>query len=343
MPNKTGIAVIGSGDIARIAHLPAWAAETRAEVVSIVDADEQVARAVAEQWQVSHWSTDYHEVLQRDDVDAVDVCLPGRLHADCVVASLAAGKDVLVEKPVALTLEDTQRMADAQQSSGRVLMVAENWPYSSAYRNARQALSNGLIGAPLMLHAVHFSDLRISRPGGAGRGDRDYVGYFFAAGVHAVNLAREIMGPIGEVFAVANASVPGPVGLPLDDDLVLAARFERGGIGSLTLSGRSRHIGPRQLGFRVLGEQGVIEFDIWGGWLEVTSGGSKTRTELRTPSAGYAEEIAHFVDCVHHGEEPLTSIPGQLETLAAVFAGYRSVAEQRAVRPKELLGGLTGA
>jgi len=336
----TRVALVGSGDIAQTAHLPAWAAQDRAEVTWVVDVDARVAQEVAARWSVPSWSTDYREALAAPDVDAVDICLPGRLHVDCVVDSLGAGKHVLVEKPVALTLQHAQRMVDAQTGTGLVLMVAENWPYSSAYRAAAAAISEGLIGQPFLLQCSHRSDLRLARPKGSGKGDRDYAGYFFAAGIHAVNLAREIMGPVREIHAYANA-VPGKGDLPLDDDFVTVLQFERGGIGSMDLSGRSRHVGPRRLEFRVLGDKGLVEFDIWSGWVQVTSGDTVTRLEPRAPSVGYAEETAHFLDCIEHGVPSRTGIEGQLETLATVFAGYRSLETKRPMRPSDVLSGAT--
>lgn len=340
MSPTTKVAIVGSGDIAQTAHLPAWAAENRAEVTWVVDVDADVAQKVAAKWSVPHWSTDYREALADADVDAADICLPGRLHVDCVVDSLQAGKHVLVEKPVALTLEHAQRMAEVHAGTDLVLMVAENWPYSSAYRAASQAISEGLIGRPFLLQSSHRSDLRLARLAGSGKGDRDYAGYFFAAGVHAVNLAREIMGPVREIHAYAN-SVPGKGDLPLDDDFVTVLQFERGGIGSLDLSGRSRHVGPRRLEFRVLGDKGLVEFDVWSGWVQVTSGDAVTRLQPQVPSVGYHEETAHFLDCIEHGGPPSTGIEGQLETLAIVFAGYQSLETKRPVRPADVLAGAT--
>lgn len=80
-----------------------------------------------------------------------------------------------------------------------------------------------------------------------------------------------------------------------------------------------------------------MEFDIWAGWTRVTSSETVTQTRPRTSSVGYKEESAHFVDCVQEGVPCRTGIEGQLETLATVFAGYRSLETGRPVRPSEVL------
>ena len=114
------IGIIGAGGATRGIHLPGFKLCADAEVAVVCDADRDAARATG----VLETCTDYREVLARKDIDAVVVATPNFLHREIVLASLAAGKHVLCEKPLALNREETEDMLHAAQSAGRVHMTA---------------------------------------------------------------------------------------------------------------------------------------------------------------------------------------------------------------------------
>jgi predicted dehydrogenase len=337
-----GVAILGCGDIAQRAHLPAWQAEGRARITYVVDRDAQLARRVARDWSIPNWSTDYRAALASSLVQAVDVCMPVTMHRPAVVDALAAARHVLVEKPLALSLDDAEAIADACARTGSVLMVAENWVYSTAYRAAAEAVGAGAIGQPFMLHASHHSDVRLRRPLGSEKGDRDHAGYLFVTGTHVVTVARELMGPIEEICGYAGIPATSPNGIPLDDDFVAILRFASSAIGSLDMSGRSQHVGAQRLPVRVLGDEGLVEFDVLAGWTQVTSRTGARRSLPRSPSVGFVEEIKHFVDCIETGAEPRTGLVSQIGTLAAIVGAYRSLETGAPVRPADLLRGKRG-
>lgn len=335
------VGVIGIGRIATQAHLPVLAGHPRAQVTWVVNRTEDSAREAAERWGAKHWATDYRTLLDVDDLDAVDICLPGSLHADTSIAFLDRGVHALVEKPVALSLNDIGRMRQARDRGKAVLMVAENWPFSSAYQRAAQLLGRDGIGEILQLQARHESALRASPVAASEqvRGDRATLGYLFAAGIHSLNLARHLVGEITLVTGFATPATEGEYGL-LDDDSVLATRFDTGAVGSFAFTGRSRHLGDRKLVFRAIADRGVVEFDVWSGCVTATIGGQQTTHAEEHPSMGYAEEIDHFLDCIRHQRTPLTSLEDQERTLASVLAAYRALQTATAVSPQVLLEGV---
>lgn len=339
------VGLIGAGLIARQAHIPAWADNDGAELAWIVDNREEAVRQTAEEWEIPNWTTDYRDLLASKEVDAVDICLPTEAHVEVALAFLNQGCHVLVEKPVALSIEEVKAMNRAALEAGSTLMVAENWPFSTAMRRVNEILRGDEPWEPIMLQASHESALRIlpKEPPARQVADQGRLGYLFVAGIHTLNLARELIGEFDQITAYATPYEQGPY-YPLDTDVALAARFRNGSVGSFNFTGRSRHLGERKLSFKLIADRGVIEFDVYSGWVRCTADGSRTTYEIEGPSVGfgnpalgYTEEIAHFVECISTGKKPRTSADDQLRTLAVVLAAYRSLETGTSVNPGALL------
>src|SRR5215211_4050767 len=98
---RVRVGVLGAGRWAQMAHLPSWARDPRTELVAVCDIEPQLARDAATKFGIPHAATDYHDVVNRDDIDVVDVCTPSHTHFEQAMAALEAGKHVLCEKPVA--------------------------------------------------------------------------------------------------------------------------------------------------------------------------------------------------------------------------------------------------
>jgi len=330
--------LIGAGRIASGAHIPAWAANEGAELTWVVDNREEAAKETAEEWKIPNWTTDYRDLLSGDKVDAVDVCLPTIAHAEVTLAFLEKGCHVLLEKPVALYLGEVRAMRRAALRAGVTLMVAENWPFSTAMRRVTEIMNEGEPWVPIMLQARHESANRLppEEPLPREVGDRNRLGYLFVAGIHSLNLARGLVGEFDAITAYATPTKAGPY-YPMDDDLVIAARFQNGAVGSFSFTGRSRHLGERKLAFKLIADRGVIEFDVLSGRVQWTQDGTQNTFETETPSLGYAEEVAHFLECIETGKEPRTSAEDQMCTLAAVLGAYRSLETGGSVDPAALL------
>lgn len=338
MSSKLGIALIGAGQIGVGAHLPAWSEVEGADVRWVVDTQEEAARQAAQAWGISRWSTDHREALSDPEVHAVDVCTPAVSHTSVCLEALGSGRHVLVEKPVALSLEDLRKLRAAAETQDVVLMVAENWPFASAVRRVRGIIHGDDPWQPILLQARHESGLRLTPIEALTRpvGDRVQLGYLFVAGIHTLNLARHLIGELEVVTAYSTPAVTGSHFL-LDDDTVMAARFENNAIGSFSFTGRSRHLGERNLFFRLIADRGVVEFELWRGWVRVTMDGEEATYRASSPSMGYREEIEHFVACIKGGEKPLTSADDQLLTLATLLAAYESLETGDEVSPRSLL------
>src|SRR5579884_4166598 len=124
-----GIGIIGSGGIAQAVHLPAYKKlqdEGKVKIVAVSDANEETARTAAEKFAVPHAYVDYKQMLELDSVDAVDICTPNFLHKQPTIDAFAAGKHVIVEKPIALNAKEGAEMVEAGRRAGKKLQVALN-------------------------------------------------------------------------------------------------------------------------------------------------------------------------------------------------------------------------
>ncbi|AYY13781.1 gfo/Idh/MocA family oxidoreductase [Actinobacteria bacterium YIM 96077] len=338
MGDTLSVALIGAGYVSGD-HAAAWRAQPGASIRCVVDADPHRARSLAADAGIDEWATDFESLIDRPDIDVVDICLPPRLHLEATVAFLDAGKHVLLEKPFVTSLDEARRLLDAEQNSTTTLMVAENWPYSSVARRVRRLVDDGVLGELFMLRAHNESALYMEHDGAlapALQASSAVGGFTMSAGIHNINLASSLMGGIESIYACSPDRSPSAAPF-VERDAAMTARFGNGGVGVMHFTGRSLHLGERRLAFALYGTRGMAEFDILHGRVAFTVDGERTQIEERSPSMGFAEEIAHFCECLAGGATPMTSVRQQLEPLATVLAAYQSMYERREVHPADLL------
>lgn len=146
------VGVLGAGAWARGAHLPGYRRDSRCRVVAIADTEIQRARAAAREFDVPTATADAHELLARDDIDAIDVCTPSHTHFELAWGALEAEKHVLCEKPVAYDFRDTMRARDLARRKGLKTKVGLTFRYAPAMRYMRELVANGFIGTPFIFN-----------------------------------------------------------------------------------------------------------------------------------------------------------------------------------------------
>ncbi|MDH7569320.1 MAG: Gfo/Idh/MocA family oxidoreductase [Armatimonadota bacterium] len=154
--SKVGFAVIGAGGISNV-HLSALARREDARVLAIADVNPEAAQRQAAKYGVEKWVTDYRDALSLPGVDAVVVCTPTFLHAEQVVAAAAAGKHVLCEKPISLTLEDADRMIAATEAAGTAFMIAFVRRFCNEWLKFREIIREGVLGRPVVWRTASAS------------------------------------------------------------------------------------------------------------------------------------------------------------------------------------------
>lgn len=150
------LGIVGMGAAAR-QLLPAVAKHPGVRVSAVCDPIEAVRTAAATRWNARATAT-IDELLALADVDAVYIATPTDLHAAHVVAAAAAGKHVLVEKPMATTLDEATRMIDAAERAGVVLTVGHSHSFDEPYRAMREVIASGTLGRAHLLHNIYYSD-----------------------------------------------------------------------------------------------------------------------------------------------------------------------------------------
>ena len=147
------VGVIGTGRWASMAHLPGWTRDSRVDLVAVCDVDGERAAEAAQAFGVPESTTDHRRMLERDDIDIIDVVTGDSGHFDLTMQALEAGKHVLVEKPVAHDFRDTLRARDLAVSKGLKTKVGFTFRYSPAVRYMKELIDEGWVGTPYIYNA----------------------------------------------------------------------------------------------------------------------------------------------------------------------------------------------
>jgi UDP-N-acetylglucosamine 3-dehydrogenase len=321
MTGPVRLALLGCGTIARDVHLPAFAAAGRDLVDVTVFASRSMASAerAAGQWGSGDVTTNWQEAVERDDVDAVDICAPNGLHRAMTVAACAAGKHVLVEKPMAVSLDDADAMIAAADAAGRVLMPAQNIRFAPACRAAGRALADGRIGELVGIRAVlGHTGPQDWAPGADWFFDREQSGggALLDLGVHLFDLVRAVT---GDEIAVEGAVLKPRASAPgIEDAAEVAFRLGRGAIGSLRASWDTTP--PSGIHLTLVGTTGTIAVQAGKTGRPVLRGADGTTVELDLPEPAnpYAMFAAAAAGRV---PAPLGGRDGKA-AVAAVLAAY---------------------
>jgi predicted dehydrogenase len=219
------------------------------------------------------YETDYHRLLERDDIGLVDVATPGNTHHEIAIASLEAGKHVLCEKPLANTLQEAREMLDAARRAGTVNMVCFNYRRAPAVQLAKSLVDDGRLGEIRHWRAAYLQDFILDpelpliwrfRKEVAGSGALGDIG------AHIVDLAHFLVGPIAEVVGATGTFIKerpleepggGRGEVTVDDAAAFLARFENGATGTFEATrlaaGRKNHNY-----FEINGSRGSVAFDL---------------------------------------------------------------------------------
>ncbi len=177
--DKPRIGVIGVGQIGKY-HLDNYQKIGKATVVAIADVNAVELARVAGQYAIPHTYANFRDLLKRDDIDAVDVCLHNNFHAPITIAALRAGKHVYCEKPMAGAYVDALAMAEAAKATGKMLNVQLTTLFAKETRAAKRLIDDGQLGA--LYHARSVGFRRRGRPFVDGYGSPSFVQKKISAG-----------------------------------------------------------------------------------------------------------------------------------------------------------------
>ncbi|MBN2377622.1 MAG: Gfo/Idh/MocA family oxidoreductase [Sedimentisphaerales bacterium] len=279
---KLNIAIIGCGFMGRT-HSNAYRRvsnffdlEYKPVLKAICDRNEEKAKGFANQWDYESVETDWKKMLERDDIDIIDICTPNNLHAEIAIAAAEAGKMIVCEKPLAMNAAQGQTMVDAVEKAGVANLVSYNYRRIPAVTLAKNLIDQGKLGKIYHYRANFLQDWTISTDlpqGGDGLWRLDVkesgsgvTGDLLA---HCIDTAIWLNGPIKEVTAMTETFVKerqsvtsGKVEpVKIDDACAFLARFANGSLAVFESTRYAR--GHKALyTFEINGEHASIAWDL---------------------------------------------------------------------------------
>lgn len=316
------LAVIGCGIAARKLHLPALQALRRRLVVTMVcNHTEPKARSFAEEIGGVPWVRDYREVLAAPDVDAVLVVLPVEMNLPVARAALAAGKHVLLEKPLACSMAEGHALVRAAAASDRVAMLAENYRYKPALRRVRALIDGGKLGD---VYAARWCVMGEVSPDNspyartAWRINHRYPGGFVMdAGVHYAHAIRYLFGDVTRVRGWSHCVNPAIGEIDTHD---MEFQTERGVHGAFAIYFSVPGLVQNRL--IVAGTKASLQLDFNA--LTLHPRGRAPRVIAVPESGGYKEQLEAFHASVTKGAPVEATFAEGLRDFALIEASLRS-------------------
>jgi len=339
------VGIVGSGNIFRNAHSTGWTTSPHVELVAICDVRKEAAEALAQQFGIPRVYTDYREMFEHEELDAIDICTPNVFHSEVAVAALDKGLHVFCEKPDAINPTEAQKMADAAERSGKILMVMRNNRFTPASQFLNKYIARGYMGD---IYTGRTGWIR--RRGIPGRGGWFTTkalsggGPLIDLGVHMIDLAIWMMGNPKPV-AVSGAtytkfahttmsdSVHSQFGSAQSDGIFdvedLASgyiRFANGATLQIEFSWASN----------IEEEQKFLELRGSAAGCSLINDDLKLMTEIEevlcdiTPRLSkkdvrpHAQNIHHFIDCVLGKAEPIIKSEDGVDMIKILSAIYES-------------------
>jgi predicted dehydrogenase len=265
MVEKLRIGVVGASWYSDLRHLPALKSHPQAETVAICDILRDRAEEMAKKYDIPFVSTDYLEVIEKGDLDALFIVTPDDTHHAITMAALEVGLHVMCEKPLAHTASQAREMYEKAEVIGVKHMTFFSFRWPPHHRYLKELVDEGYIGRCYDCHITLFT--------GSGRGggyswryDRNHGnGMLSEYGAHMTDQARWLVGDIAKVNAHLRMFLnrPGLDGGALDptnDSVIMAIEFENGAQGSMQLSSLAC-LGARGWDQRITihGESGTLE------------------------------------------------------------------------------------
>ena len=323
------VGVLGGGGILD-AHIRGYRAYANAiEVVAVADVVEETARRRAAELDAATY-TDFRQMILEADLDAVDICLPHYLHAEAIVAAAQAGKHILCEKPLCLTVLQADEVQQAVSTAGVTLMCAHNQLYLPAVAKAKQLLDQGILGTVYEVRTTDsfYNDFDPQNMGWRASAATSGGGELMDTGYHPTYLMLHLAGG-SPVEATALLSRHRLRFMEGEDSAQVLVRFENGVVGQLVTSW-AYDPPPGTQRFSVVGELGSLRSD--GRSLTVTLRGSSSQTYDFEDVDTYAYEIGQFADCLRSGTRPLHTEKEGIDVLCLILAAYEG-ARSRTIAP----------
>jgi inositol 2-dehydrogenase len=326
------IGLIGAGRMGKVfAHTLAFSV-AEVDLVAVADTDGNIAEETAKRYMASSWFTDYRQLLERDDIQAVVITSPTNTHTEVIKAAAAAGKHIFTEKPLSLSLKGCDDAISAAKNAGVKMQVGFMRRFDPAYVMAKEKIDAGAIGKPVIFKSVgrdpRRTSLEFARRENSG-------GLILDMGIHDFDLARWLMG--SEVLRVQSEGdclvFPELKEVNDIDNAVINMKFTNGAVGNVDVSRNAVY--GYDIRTEVLGSEGGLMI----GKMQQTATLVLTKAGVTHDTVpyfmerfgdAYADEIRDFVSCIVNNREP--SVSG-MDAYAATAIGIAATISLDELRP----------
>lgn len=323
--SKARIAVVGLGFMGG-----RWsrviAENGAAELAVVSDVRSEVATDFAARYGAEA-STDPLTAASHPGVDGVVVCTPEHLHTDIALAAISAGKPVAIEKPIASTVADAEKIRSAAESAGVPVLAAHILRFEPRYAAIHRAVEAGEIGR---VQAVRSERIGLVADQDI-LGGRTSIALYY--GVHEFDIARWYAGDVAEVWAARSSGVVAAHGHDVEDLYSVGLRFTGGAHGTAMVgwSLPPRTPGYGIAGFTVIGEEGMLQVrQGTTGYLKVLADGPADDDVHYSPDVhgtmygAMGIEVDHFIRCLRGEAEPVCTAHDGTEAVRISLAMERS-------------------
>jgi predicted dehydrogenase len=334
------VGVVGCGRVATLRHLPALQRLRDMQVVALADVDEARLEEAGRTFGVERRYADYHVLLESRDVETVAVCVPTAAHAEVAVAALEAGKNVLVEKPLALTVDDAERIRDAALEAPGVTTVGFNMRHHRLVRKLRELVHSRVLGELQALRTAFTSSFDYRDAASPWRLHRERGGGgLIEMGPHHLDLWRFLTGrEVEEVTAKTRTVVDE------DETIVVTGRLEGDVLATTLVSQATTNTNEVE----VFGSEGLARISLYrfdgfevrlgrgfGGDVRARLRGL-ARTALELPRlatgarrggdyvASYAEQWRELGAAIQQGRQPEAGVEDGVRGVEVMLAALKS-------------------
>ena len=333
------IGLIGCGNICNIAHMPAYKkiSELRElEIIGTCDIIKERARNAAIIMGTKNFFTDYHDLLKLD-LDLVDICTPTYTHSEIAIAAAKAGKDVICEKPMALSLRDAQDMINNSVHYKKKLFVAHVRRFDPRFQHIRDNITQDKIGKPVYIRITERQWLPFSEDSWFWKSNLS-GGVIIDIGVHITDMFRWFFNtePV-EVYAIGRMIREEAKKNRTFDHVAAMYKFSQGEMAFMEISWIFPSAGSTLYHhLDVVGNKGKIDFSNQDSnpTLIVTNKISFPRYSslVSTFPEAFEKELSHFLDCISHNTQSLITVQDAKKALEMCLAVDQSVREKKPIK-----------
>ena len=332
MPALVKMGVIGLGRMGQLYTNLLSSQINGAKLYAVAEINEQARSRVAGEFDITRAFADFHELLALPELDAVIIATPTSTHHDLVVAAAEAGKAILCEKPLALTLAETRSAQEAVTRAQVPLQVGFMRRFDAAYQKAKTLIDSGQIGFPVTFKSLS-RDPFCPRPEYADPAKSG--GLILDMAIHDFDLARWLMSSEVERVTAEGTTLVCKVLESVGDidNALINMRFVSGALGNIEVS-RNAFYGY-DIRTEILGSEGAVTVGVhqYTPVLLLTRAGAQhdiTPYLMERFGDAYRTQLQHFVDCLTNGQPPLVS---GADALAAYEIGVAATRSFQTGRP----------